>query len=110
MAIFGLLPLERFEALLQRVDQPLELCHALLLQANGDEGLFEPFAQVLPALLRLFQLAVFVLQRFAQGPILSSQLFEFFILPHTATLTERPSSCNCIALLNSSQKMKEKEI
>src|SRR6266566_2315526 len=48
MAIFGLLPLERFEALLQRVDQPLELCHALLLQANGDEGLFEPFAQVLP--------------------------------------------------------------
>ncbi len=40
MAIFRLLPLERFEALLQRVDQPFELCHALLLQANGNEGLF----------------------------------------------------------------------
>ena len=47
MAIFGLLPFQGFDALLQRVDQPFEDFHALVLRANGHDGLFEPFAQVL---------------------------------------------------------------
>jgi hypothetical protein len=54
MAIFGLLPFEGFDALLQSVDQPFEDIHALLLRANGDDGLFEPFAQVSIRLVRLF--------------------------------------------------------
>ncbi len=86
MTIFGLLPFEGFDALLQSVDQPFEDFHALLLRANGDEGLFEPFAQVLIRLVRLSHLCVFVLQRFAQCPMLLSELFEFFILCHAATL------------------------
>src|SRR6266571_2830356 len=86
MAIFGLLPFEGLDALLQRVDEPFENFHALVLRANGDDGLFEPFVQVLIRLLRLFQLFIFALQRFAQCPILSSELFEFFILCHAATL------------------------
>ena len=32
MAIFGLVPFEGFDALLQRVDQPFEDFHALLLE------------------------------------------------------------------------------
>src|SRR6266851_556005 len=86
MAIFGLLPFQGVDALLQSLDQPFENFHALVLRAKGDDGLFEPFAQVLIRLLRLFQLCVFGLQRFAQCPILSSELFEFFILCHAATL------------------------
>jgi hypothetical protein len=86
MAIFGLLPFEGFHALLQSVNQPFEDFDALLLRTNGDDGLFEPFAQVLIRLVRLFQLCVFVLQRFAQGPILMSELFEFFILRHAPTV------------------------
>jgi len=101
MTIFGLVPFEGVDALLQSVDQPFEDFHALVLRANGDDGLFEPFAQVLIRLVRLFQLCVFVLQRFAQCPILGSELVEFFILRHAATLADCPSSCNCIALLNS---------
>ena len=80
MAIFGLLPFEGFDALLQSVDQPFEDVHVLLPRANGDDGLFEPFAQVLIRLARLFQFCVSVPQCFAQGCILLSELFEFFIL------------------------------
>jgi len=101
MAIFGLLPFQGFDALLQGVDQPFEDVHTLLPRTNGDDGLFEPFAQVLIRLLRLFQLGIFVLQRFAQCPILSSQLVQFFIFRHAATLADCPSFRNCIALLNS---------
>ena len=61
MAIFGLLPLERFDPLLQRLDQPLEAFHLLLLRAQSHDGLFEPFAEILIGLLRLFQLFVFAL-------------------------------------------------
>ncbi len=86
MAIFGLLPFEGFDAFLQRVNQPFEDVHALLLSANGADGLFESFAQVSIGLLRLFQLCIFVLQRFAQGRILVSELFEFFILRHAPTV------------------------
>ena len=86
MAIFGLVPFEGFHALLQSVNQPFEDFDALLLRTNGDDGLFEPFAQVLIRLVRLFHLCVFVLQRFAQCPILLSELCEFFILCHAATL------------------------
>ena len=86
MAIFGQLPLERFDALLLRGDQPLERFDALLLMAQGDHGLFESFAQVLIRLLRLLQFIVFVMSCCAQGRILSSQLFEFFFQSHTATL------------------------
>lgn len=60
------------------------------LRANGDDGLFEPFAQVLIRLPRLFQLFVFAPQCAAQGYFLASQLFEFFILRHAATLADLP--------------------
>ena len=80
MAVFGLLSFQGFDTLLQKVDQLFEGFNALLLRVNGSDGLFEPFAQVLIRLLRLFQLCVFVLQRFAQCPILMSEPFEFFIL------------------------------
>src|SRR5712691_91669 len=76
MAIFGLLPLEGVDALLLRVDEPFEGFHALLPRANGDEGLFEPFAQILIRLLRLFQLFVFAQQRFLQKILLASNQSE----------------------------------
>jgi len=101
MAIFGLLSFEGFDVLLQSVDQPFEDFHTLLLRANSDDGLFESFAQVLIRLLCLFQCFVFASQGFKQGCFLGSQLFEFFIPCHAATLADGPSSCNCIALLNS---------
>ena len=44
MAIFGLVPFEGFEALLQRVDQPFKAFHLLLLRTNGLNGLLESFA------------------------------------------------------------------
>jgi len=90
MAIFGLLPLEGIDALLLRVDEPFEHFHALLPRGNGDEGLCEPFAQVLIRLLCLLQLVVFAQQRFVQDLIIASQLVEFFILRHAATLADLP--------------------
>jgi hypothetical protein len=90
MAIFGLLPLEGFEALLQRVDQPFEDFYALLPRANGDDGLFEPFAQVLIRLVRLLQFFVCAPHGFEQGCFLLSQLFEFFFGRHAATLADQP--------------------
>ena len=90
MTIFGLVPFEGFDALLQSVDQPFEDFHALLPRANGDDGLFESFAQVLIRLLRLCQLFVFAPQGVAQGCFLGSQLCEFFILRHAATLADLP--------------------
>src|SRR5258708_22764482 len=101
MAIFGLLPLQGVDALLQRLDQPFEDVHTLLPSANGDDGLFEPLAQVLIRLVRLFQLFVFAPQRFIQGRLLGSQLVQFFVFRHAATLADCPSFRNCIALLNS---------
>ncbi len=65
MASFGQLPFERFDA--------------LLLRPNGYKGLFESFAQVLIRLVQLVQFFVFTLQCFAPGPLLSPELFEFFI-------------------------------
>ncbi len=74
MAVFGLLSFEGFDALVLRV--------------NGHDGLFEPFAQVLIRLVRLFQLFVFALQEFVQDYFLRfrSELFEFFILRHASTV------------------------
>jgi|GEM_PF-6329227 len=72
MAIFSLVPFEGFDALLQRVDQPFEGFDMLLLRANGADGLFEPFAQVLIRLVRLFQFFVFAPHCFAQGCFLGS--------------------------------------
>jgi hypothetical protein len=72
MTVFGLLPFEGFDALLQSVDQPFEDLHTLLPRANRDDGLFEPFAQILIRLVRLFQLFVFALQCVAQCRILLS--------------------------------------
>jgi hypothetical protein len=83
---FGLLSFEGFDALLQKVDQPFEGFDALLLRVNGHDGLFEPFAQVLIRLVRLFQLFVFALQEFAQDYFLRSELFEFFILRYASTV------------------------
>ena len=54
---------------------PSRTLHTLLPRANRDDGLFEPFAQILIRLVRLFQLFVFALQCVAQGCILWSQLF-----------------------------------
>ena len=42
MTIFGLLPFEGVDALVESLDQPFEDLHALLPRANGDDGLFEP--------------------------------------------------------------------
>ena len=100
MAIFGPLPFEGFDALLQRVDQPFEGFHSLLLRANGHEGLFEPFTQVLIRLAQLFQLVVFAMPCCTQGRILLSQVFQFFFSCHAATLADCSSSRNCLALLN----------
>ena len=88
MAIFGLLPFEAFDAFSQRVDQPFKGFDALLLSVNGSDGLFEPFAQVLIRLVRLFQLFVFAPQPFAQDCFLGPELFQFFILLHTATVAD----------------------
>ena len=88
MAIFGLLPFEGFDALVQRVDQPFEGFHALLLRLNGHDSLFEPFAQVVIGFLRLFQLFVFASQPFAQDRFLGPELFQFFIFRHAATLAD----------------------
>src|SRR5260221_3638681 len=101
MAIFGLLPFQGFDALLQRVDQPFEDVHTLLPSADGDDGLFESFSQLLNRLVRLFQLFVFVPQRFTQGRLLRSELVQFFGFRQPATLADCPSFRNCIALLNS---------
>jgi len=89
MTIFGLLPFEGVDALVESLDQPFEDLHALLPRANGDDGLFEPFAQVLIRLLRLFQFFVFAPQGVAQGCVLGSQLVQFFILRHAATLADQ---------------------
>jgi len=86
MAIFGLLPFEGFDALLLRVDEPFEDSHALLLRAHGDDGLFEPFAQVSIRLLQLFEFFIFASQPFAQDSFLGPKLFEFFILRHAPTV------------------------
>jgi hypothetical protein len=56
---FRLVPLEGLDMLLLRVDQPFEGFHALLLRANGHQGLFEPFVQILIRLPRLFKFFVF---------------------------------------------------
>src|ERR1700688_2215076 len=101
MAIFGLLPLQGLEALLQPCDQPCEHLHALLSSTNGDDGLFESFAQVLIGLLRLLQGFVFAPQGVEQGRLLGSQLVDLFILRHAPTLADCPSLRNCLALLNS---------
>ena len=102
MAICGLLPCEGVEALLQTFDQPFEDLHTLLAPTNGQHGLFEPFAQVLLGLLRLFQCFIFAPQGFVQGILPGSQLFQFFVCRQMATLADCPSSRNCLALLNSS--------
>jgi hypothetical protein len=86
VAIFGLLSFQGFDALLQKVDQPFQGFDALLLSVNGDDGLFEPFAQVLIRLLRLFEFFIFASQPFAQGYFLGPELFEFFILRHAPTV------------------------
>ena len=72
MAVFGLLSFEGFDALLLRV--------------NGHDGLFEPFAQVLIRLVRLFEFFIFASQPFAQDYVLGPELFEFFILGHAPTV------------------------
>ena len=100
MAIFGLLPFERFDALLQRVDQSFEAFDVLLLKVNSLDRLFEPFTQVLIRLTQLFQLVVFAMPCCTQGRILLSQVFQFFFTCHAATLADCSSSRNCLALLN----------
>ena len=86
MAVFGLLSFQRFDALLQKVDQPFEGFDALLLRVNSSDGLFEPFAQVLIRLVRLFEFFIFASQPFAQDYVLGPELFEFFILGHAPTV------------------------
>src|SRR5260370_18172783 len=76
MTIFGLLPFESFDTLLESVDQPFEVFYTLLPRANGDDGLFEPFAQVLIRLVRLSQLFVFAMHCGTQGYVLLSSLFD----------------------------------
>jgi len=101
VAIFGLLPFERFDALVLSFNEPFEDFDALVLSSNGLDGFFEPLAYDLFLLLELMQLFVFAPQGFAQGCLLSSQLFEFFVFGHAATLADCSSFRNCMALLNS---------
>lgn len=89
MAIFGLLPFEAFDAFSQRVDQPFKGFDALLLSVNGSDGLFEPFAQVLIRLVRLFQLFVFAPQPFAQ---------DCFLGPEALPVLHPSSYCYCSRL------------
>ena len=86
MAIFGQSPFKSFDALLLRGDQPFEGFDALLLRVKSHDGLFEPFAQVLIGLLRLFEFFIFASQPFAQDDFLGLELFEFFILRHAPTV------------------------
>src|SRR5437763_2896500 len=86
MAVFGLVSFQGFDALLQKVDQPLEGFDVLLLRLNGHDGLFEPFAQVLIGLVRLFEFFILASQPFAQDSFLAMELFEFFILRHAPTV------------------------
>jgi hypothetical protein len=88
MAIFGLLPFEGFDALLQSVNEPFKGFDLLLLRLNGRDGFFEPFAQGLIGLVRLVQFFVFALHQLTQDRFLGSQLFQFVILRHTATLPD----------------------
>src|SRR5256714_10284394 len=86
MADVGLLSFPGVDALLQKVDQPFKGFNALLLRVNGDDGLFEPFAQVSIRLLQLFEFFIFASQPFAQDSFLGPKLFEFFILRHAPTV------------------------
>ena len=101
MAIFGQLPFEGFDVLLLRGDQPLEVVDTLVQGLQGHNGLLEPFAQVLIRLAGLLQFVVFALQRFTQGCLLGSQLFQFVVFAHAATLADGSSSRNCMTHLNS---------
>jgi len=69
VTILGLLPLQCGDALVLGRDHFFEGFYSLVLGANGDQGLFEPFAQVLIGLLRLCQLVFCVQQRFIQDPV-----------------------------------------
>lgn len=64
MAIFGLLPFQGGDALLQPGDQPFEDLDPLLIQANGQHGFFETSVQLLLRLLSLCQGVVFAPQGF----------------------------------------------
>jgi hypothetical protein len=64
MAIFGLLPFQGLDALMQSLDQPFEGSHPLLVRLNGLDGLFESFTQGLIGLVRLVEFFVFASQRF----------------------------------------------
>jgi hypothetical protein len=57
---------------------------------NSHDGLFESFAYDLFLLLELMHLFVSAPQRFAPNGFLGSQLVEFFVLGHAATLAELP--------------------
>ena len=72
-----------------------------MLSANGDDGLFEPFAQVLIRLVSLVQFFVFAPPCCALGRILSSEQEQLFFSCHAATLANWPRFRNCVALLNS---------
>ena len=102
MAILCLQPFKHFHALLLGDDQPFEGFDVSLQVLNRLDGFFESFTQVVIRFAGLLQLFVFALQLFvlalqffiftlqhsAQSPILGSELLEFFILRHTATLAD----------------------